>query len=117
MLRVFCYPGATQELGELVGSIGGGPVDEDEVENALDEIVKDIRNPHEEPMVRYTLAQTKIARLQARIAYDTVQNQERLVQVAHDTARSQERQTHNLVWATWGLVVATLVVAAVAIIG
>ena len=70
---------------------------------SLDEISKDVRNTQEEPMVRYALAQIKITRLQARVAFDT--------------AKSQERLVRNLVRGTWALVIATLTVAAVAIWG
>jgi len=69
----------------------------------IDEVAQDLRNAQEDPMVRQCLAQTKIARLQARVAYDA--------------GKSQKRVTRNLVLATWGLVVATLVVAVVAIWG
>ena len=69
----------------------------------IDEVAQDLRNAQEDPMVRQGLAQTKIARLQARVAYDA--------------GKSQKRVTRNLLLATWGLVVATLVVAVVAIWG
>jgi hypothetical protein len=80
----------------------------------IDAVGQDLRNVHETPLVRQGLAQTKIAMLQARVAYDTAKSQEKL---ADDTAKSQEKLAKALVCATWALVVATLVVAAVAIWG
>jgi hypothetical protein len=42
----------------------------------IDQVAQDLRNAQEDPMVRQGLAQTKIARLQARVAYGRRQEPE-----------------------------------------
>jgi hypothetical protein len=75
--------------------------EEDSISRTLDELKAHLRDANLEPTTRYMLVLSKAAIVQSRVAYEGT--------------RSQERLVLRLVVATWALVIATLVVAVVAI--